>query len=237
MEACTELVVERDRSGRSVLARSSCEVPLLFRVADHEGPELHLSWVNGAAGPLGGDRLRLHLRVGAGASVRVRSTGASMVQPGARGGRSSTEVRIELGEGSRLDWCPEPTISVRGSDHRTSTHIVAEASAVARVVEHVALGRHDEPGGLLALHQRVVVGERVVLDHELVLGDGPLAGPGAQGTGRAVLSALVLGGAVGPRVEVTPSMAAAVLELDGGACLVSATAPDLRDLSTWLPPF
>ena len=79
--------------------------------------------------------------------------------------------------------------------------------------------------------------ESAEVNHELVLGDGPLAGPGAHGTGRAVLSALVLGGAVDPRVEVTPSMAAAVLELDGGACLVSATAPDLRDLSTWLPPF
>ena len=79
MEASTELVVERDRSGHSVLARSSCEVPLLFRVADHDGTELHLSWVNGAAGPLGGDRLRLHLRVGPGASVRVRSTGSLRV--------------------------------------------------------------------------------------------------------------------------------------------------------------
>ncbi|MFN8023462.1 MAG: urease accessory protein UreD [Acidimicrobiales bacterium] len=235
MEACTELVVERDRSGRSVLARSSCEVPLLFRVADHDGPALHLSWVNGAAGPLGGDRLRLHLRVGAGASVRVRSTGASMVQPSARGGRSTTEVRIELGEGSRLDWCPEPTISVRGSDHRTSTRIVADPSALARVVEQVSLGRHDEPGGRLALHQRAVVGERAVLDHELVLGDGPLAGPGAHGPGRAVLSALVLGRAPELRVEVTPSSAAAVLDLDGGAWLVSATAPDLRVLSAWLP--
>jgi urease accessory protein len=237
VRASTELVVALDAAGRSRLAHASCEVPLLFRVADHDDPELRLSWVNGAAGPLGGDRLRLSLRIEPGASVVVRSTGAALVQPGPHGGCSAFDVRIELGERSCLDWCPEPTVSVRASRHRTTTHVRAAPTAVARLVEHVVLGRHAEPGGRLALHQRVEVGERVVLDHELELGDGVLAGPGAHGGGRAFVSAVLLGERWRPevRAEVKPRTAAAAFELSDDAWLVSGTADDLRDLSAFVP--
>lgn len=233
MQATTELVVARDATGRSRLAHASCEVPLLFRTADHDGDELRLTWVNGAAGPLGGDHLRLSVRVEPGASVVVRSSGASLVQPSARGGCSVSEILFELGEGSHLDWCPEPTVSVRGSHHRTTTRVVAHPTAQVRLVEHVVLGRHDEPCGRLALHQRVEVGERVVLDHELELGDGVLAGPGAHGAGRAVMSAVLLGARWRPSVatEVTQQLAAAAFELADDAWLVSATADDLRTLT------
>lgn len=232
MRAATELVVARDASGRSRLARASCEVPLLFRTADHDGTDLHLSWVNGAAGPLGGDRLRLHLRVEPHASVVVRSTGAALVQPGPHGGWSELEIRIELAEGSRLDLHPEPTVSVRGSRHRTTMRVQAHPSAEARLVEQVVLGRHDEPCGHLVVHQRIEVGDRVVLDHELELGAGVLAGPGAHGPGRAVVSGVLLGERWSPEplAEVTPTLAAAAFELVAGAWLVSATAADHRDL-------
>lgn len=226
-----------DATGRSRLAHASCEVPLLFRTADHDGDELRLTWVNGAAGPLGGDRLRLSILVEPGAAVVVRSSGAALVQPGPHGGCSVSEVRIELGEGSCLDWCPEPTVSVRGSHHRTTTQVSAHPTAGARLVEHVVLGRHDEPCGRLALHQRIERSGRVVLDHELELGDGVLAGPGAHGVGRAVMSAVLLGARWRPSIaaEVTAQLAAASFELAGDAWLLSATAPDLRDLSHLLP--
>lgn len=217
---------------------ASCEVPLLFRVAGGDGRVLELTWVNGAAGPLGGDRLRLDLRVEAGAAVRVRSTGAALVQPGPHGAPSHSDVHIELGEGSRLDWWPEPTVSVRASRHRTSTLVRAHPTAEARLVEHVVLGRHGEPCGALALHQRVEVGDRVVLDHELELGTGVLAGPGAHGSGRAVVSAVMLGERWRPEpaVEVSATSAAATFVLADRAWLLSATAPDLRALSHLVRP-
>ena len=232
MEARTELVVRVDASGRSRLHHVSCEVPLLFREARTDGPALALSWVNGAAGPLGGDRLRLSLTVEEGATVRIRSTGAAMVHPGAAGAGSTFDIDITLASGSTLDWWPEPTVSVRGSRHRTSMLVTAHPDASARLVESVVRGRHDEVAGRLALHQRVEIGGMPVLDQELDLADGPFAGPGAHGSARAVLSAVTLGGTFAPaaRSIVTPDVVAAVFALDRGAMLATATADDLRTI-------
>jgi urease accessory protein len=236
MDATTELVVGIDDSGRSRLHRATCEVPLLFRTAEDERDALVLSWVNGAAGPLGGDHLRLRLVVEAGASVCVRSTGASMVHPGPSGAPSTFDVSIVLGHGATLDWWPEPTVSVRRSSHRATMQIDAHGTATARIVESVVRGRHDEPGGTLAVRQRLVVDGLPVLDHEVELGDGSLSGPGAHGNGRTVLSALTLGARFRPRttVVVSADVVAATLALDDrpdGPTLVTASAADLRSLS------
>ena len=232
MEARTELVARVDASGRSRLHHVSCEVPLLFREARTDGPTLALTWVNGAAGPLGGDRLRLSLTVEEGAAVRIRSTGAAMVHPGPSGASSTFDIDIALAAGATLDGWPAPTVSVQRSRHRTSMLLTAHADASARVVESVVRGRHAEPAGRLALHQRVVVGGVPVLDQELDLADGPFSGPGAHGPARAVLSAVTLGEAFAPpsRSIVTPDVVAAVFALDRGAMLATATADDLRTI-------
>ncbi|MCX6519592.1 MAG: urease accessory protein UreD [Actinobacteria bacterium] len=208
----------------------SCEVPLLFREARTDGPTLALSWVNGAAGPVGGDRLQLSLRVEEGAAVRIRSTGAAMVHPGPSGAPSTFDIDITLAAGATLDWWPEPTVSVQRSRHRTSMLVTAHADASARVVESVVRGRHAEPAGRLALHQRVVIEGVPILDQELELADGPWSGPGAHGPARAVLSAVTLGEAFAPasRSIVTPEVVAAVFALDRRAMLATATADDLR---------
>ncbi len=233
MEATSELVVCVDAAGRSRLDHVSCEVPLLFRVARTDGPELSLSWVNGAAGPLGGDRLRVSLTIGEGAAVRVRSTGAALVQPGPSGMASELHLSITLDAGASLDWWPEPTVSVHGSRHRTSMLVTAHPDASARLVETIVRGRHDEPSGHLAVHQRIVVGGVPVLDQELELGHGALAGPGAHGASRVVLSAVTLGDAFRPASQViaTSTAAAAVFALDRGAMLATATADDLRTIT------
>ena len=158
-------------------------MPLLFRQATDDDPGVTLVWVNGAGGPLGGDRLRLRVEVRDGASLRMVSSGASIAQPGPRGGHSALDVDVVLGDGSHLHWEPEPQISVRGSDHRAVLRVVAAPSAQAHVVERARWGRAGEDGGRLVLRQRLEVGGAVVLDHELVLGGGALAGPGANGRG------------------------------------------------------
>jgi hypothetical protein len=100
------------------------------------------------------------------------------------------------------------------------------------VVETVVRGRHEEPAGRLALHQRVVVGGMPVLDQEIELAAGPRSGPGAHGEARAVLSAVTLGEAFAPPIRsiVAPGMVAAVFALDRGAMLATATADDLRGI-------
>jgi urease accessory protein len=186
VRASTELEVGLDASGASVLHRMRCEVPFLVRV-DTAADELTLVIVNGAAGPLGGDDLRLSLVVADGARVRVRSVAASMAQPGPLALTSTTVTRLMVGEGAHLDWDLEPTISVRGSVHRARTTIDVASTGSARVAESVWLGRHGEESGVLALRQRVTLAGRAVLDHETVLGAGHL-GPGAHGPWRWVRS-------------------------------------------------
>jgi urease accessory protein len=231
VEASTHLVVRAGPGGRSVVELLACEVPLLFRQAAGDGPHVTLVWVNGAGGPLGGDRLRLRVEICDGASLHVVSSGASIAQPGASGGYSTLDVDVVLGDGAHLRWQPEPAISVRRSDHRSVLRIVASPTATAQVVERARWGRAGEDGGVLGLRQRLEVGGAVVLDHELVLGGGALAGPGANGVGRAMCSVLHLGGTDAAEVAagsvVRPGAVAAVLPLGHGAVLVTAGADDL----------
>ena len=58
MDATTEIEIALDDRGRTIVRQMRCEAPLLVRVTDGDGPALRLALVNGAAGPLGGDRLR-----------------------------------------------------------------------------------------------------------------------------------------------------------------------------------
>ena len=126
--------------------------------------------VGGAAGPLGGDHLELRVHIGAGATVVFRSVGATMIQPGATGDRSTTDVHVTVGAGASLDWWPEPTVSVAGSDHRTVTLIELAETSVLRWVDELSLGRHNESSGALAMRQRVEIEGRVVVDHETAFG-------------------------------------------------------------------
>ena len=64
-----------------------CEAPLLVRVVSQSGASLELLLVGGAAGPLGGDRLRFSLTVGAGCNVVVRSVAAVLARTRLASGR------------------------------------------------------------------------------------------------------------------------------------------------------
>lgn len=222
MEASTHVEVGVDRLGRSVVRRMHCEVPLLVRVAAGAGPVVGLLLVNGAAGPLGGDRLRLRLDVEPDARVEVRSVAAAMAQPGPHGEPSRLEVVLSVGERAALHWAPEPTVSVAGSDHLTSMHITASASSAVQVCEAVSLGRHGEPPGRLALRQRVVIDGAAVLDHETVFAPGALLGPGAHGPARTVSSTVVIGTALpAPGATVNPGEVGATVHLSPVCALVT----------------
>ena len=193
MDAFTEIEVGLDARGHSTVRRMRCESPMLVRVADEPGPALALTMVNGAAGPLGGDRLGFRLEVCSGAHVVVRSVAAAMAQPGPRCEPSILEIDLVVGAGAHLDWQPEPMVSVMASDHRTTVRLLATMTSTVRVREGVSLGRHGEPPGRLALRQRVTIDGDAVLDHETVFAPGALLGPGAQGGHRSVVSELRVG--------------------------------------------
>ena len=192
IDATTEIHVGLDRRGTTALRRLSCEVPLLVRVLADTGPTLALALVGGAAGPIGGDRLLLRLEVDAGARVSVCSVAAAMAQPGPRGDASELSIEIAVGAGATLDWCPQPTISVAGSDHRSTVMLWATSTSRVTMREGVSLGRHGEQGGQFALHERVTIDGLAVLDHEVALAPGPLLGPGAHGQGHCMTSEVVI---------------------------------------------
>lgn len=196
---------------------------------------MHL--VGSAAGPVGGDDLQLAVTVGDGGRLTVRSVAGAIVLPGRGGAPSSLTFDVTVGAGARLHWLPEPTILVRGSDHRASTRIGLAADAELVWREVVVLGRHDEVAGSLLQRLRVDVAGRPLLRNDLAVGPrwpGSL-GPAGVGGARAVATALV----VGPDPEhldvagagATPGepddgdVRAAVLPLGDRAALVTVLAP------------
>jgi urease accessory protein len=123
----------------------------------------------GAAGPLGGDRLRLDVEVRAGARLTVRSAAATIVLPGGTPSELAVSVRVE--EGAHLDWMPEPLVSVAGSHHVQRIDIALAQDATMRWHERFVLGRTGEPPGRLDGTIRVERGGVALLHQQLRLGD------------------------------------------------------------------
>lgn len=225
IDATTDIEVGVDARGRTIVRRMHCEVPMLVRVVEPTDPMLTLAMVNGAAGPLGGDRLRFRLELQPGSRVMVRSVAAAMAQPGPSGHRSELTVDLLVGDGATLDWRPEPTVSVAGSDHRTVVRLAAAGSSTVAMREAVSLGRHGEPPGRMALRQRVSIDGVAVLDHETVFAPGVLLGPGAHGSGRAVTSEVVIGRVLPePGAEVADGCVRATFHLSPRCALVTTSS-------------
>lgn len=175
--------------------------------------------VASGAGPVGGDDLRIDVDVRCGATLEVRSAGASLVLPGPAGASSSLRVRARV-RGS-LRWEPEPTILVAGCDHRTTTTIDLAPTATLVWREVVVLGRHDERTGSLLQRLHVDRAGAPLLRTELPVGPRWPGAEGPAGTGgwRVVTSLLVVG-----LDEPAPpvSSSAAVARLAEDAWLVTA---------------
>jgi urease accessory protein len=228
IDATTSVTVGLDCRGHTVVQRMYCEVPLLVRVVGVPGPTLSLAMVNGAAGPLGGDRLRFRLEVGRGARLAVCSVAASIVQPGPRGESSELHVDLVVGDDAVLDWHPEPAISVAGSNHRVVVRLTATNSSRVAMREGVSLGRSGEPPGCFALRERVVLGGVAVLDHETVFAPGGLMGPGAQGNGLGLTTEVLIGETLPPpSVHITDHSLRSTVRLSSRCALV--TTRTVRD--------
>jgi urease accessory protein len=79
---------------------------------------------------LGGDRLALSIRVGAGASVQVTTTGATRVYHPREEARSVTQVNeISVGENALVEYVPDAIIPFAGARYsqRTTIHLASGA--------------------------------------------------------------------------------------------------------------
>ncbi len=175
--------------------------------------------VASGAGPVGGDDLHVDVDVRCGASLVVRSAGATMVLPGPSGKPSSLRVRARVR--GTLRWEPAPTILVTGCDHRVTTRIDLSEGAKLLWREDVVLGRHDEPTGSLLQRLHVDRAGAPLLRTELPVGPRwPGAGGPAGTDGAHVVSSLLV---VGLDEPLLPDDAdGAVLRLADDAWLVTA---------------
>jgi urease accessory protein len=226
MRATARIGAEADPTGQTRLAVLSGEVPLLPR---RTGPAtVHL--VGGAAGPLGGDRLRIEVEVGPGASLTVHTVAASVALPDRSGAESRTEVVASVAAGGCLYWLPEPLIAAAGCRHTAVTTV--DLAVGARLVwrDEVVCGRHGEEPGDLTVHTTVRRGGAPLHVHELSVG------PGAPGwTGAAVLGGSRAYGAMLLVGQEAPAGAATALRLSDEAVLLSVVgdARDVRAALAW----
>ncbi|MFA3878098.1 urease accessory protein UreD [Streptomyces sp. MMCC 100] len=222
------------RSGWPLMLRATAPLAAtpatawVCRTAD--AARVHLA--AGAAGPLGGDRLRLEVRVGPGSALVLGEIATTLLLPGTHGGQSRLDVRIHVGAGAALAWLPELVIAARGCRHVTDTRVVLEPGARLVLREEVLFGRHGEPCGRFRQRVRVETGGGPLYDQEL--GAGPAA-PGWDGpavtAGRAAAGTLLVVDPGRPAPDDTapgacPEPDTALMELSGGGMLFSALAPD-----------
>lgn len=174
MRAAALLEVERGGVVRTLRSASPLTlIPVRGR------PVVHL--VNSAASPLGGDDLTLTVRLGPHACLTLAGIAATVALPGQHGERSRTTVRVELAEGARLDYLPEPTVVTRRARHDSVLVADLATGAHLHTTETIVLGRAGErPGELTTtLHVtrdgRPVLRQTLTVTREVLLGRRVLA--------------------------------------------------------------
>jgi urease accessory protein len=184
--------------------------------------------VGGAAGPLGGDSLALHITVGAGAFLRVRTAAASIALPGLDGLESVLQVFVTVGEGGRFEYLPEPVVVTAGARHATLVAATLSGGASLVLRDEVLLGRHGEAGGTARSVLRVSYAGRPLLRHSLeVAGTDPASlGPALLAGHRAVGTLLHVSESAAAEIPVLATPEVAVMPLAGPAVLVTALAHD-----------
>ena len=179
VRASLELDFARDAAtGRTVLASSAQEPPLrvvrAFPLAD--GSVLaHLHNVSG--GLLGGDRLTLSVKVGAGTNVQLTTTGATRVYRPRAGASDTTQTNeIRVAENALLEYVPDPLIPFAGARYvqRTSIHLAPDAGLFWW--EIVAPGR--EARGEVFKYGRVEMRTDLIADGRLIAAERVRLEPG-----------------------------------------------------------
>jgi urease accessory protein len=231
LTAAACLVASADDAGVTTFPVLASRVPLVLRRTP-EGVYL----VGGAAGPLGGDDLHLRVDVGAGALVRLRTSAASVVQPGLSGAESVLRTDISVGPGGRLEYLPEPVIVADGARHRVDLRVTLARDATLLLREETVLGRHGERGGSCVTRLRVdVCGSPLLRQEVMVSGTDEMSlGPAVLAGRRAIGSMLIVG--PGARPRSSPADGVAVMALGDHTDLVTALARDAMTLRQMLTP-
>ena len=235
MNGGVRIRTEAGADGRTRIVELAASAPLGAKIT---GDTVHL--IGTAAAPLDGDVVTIDLEVGDHTKLTVGTVAATMAWP-ARGDVSPSVmiIRAKVGEGAVLQWLPEQLVPVRGCRHiqRCEVQLAPTASVLWR--EEVVLGRFGEAPGMLDAELRVVRAGTPLLHQQLQL-DGTEArahrAPSLLAGARAVGSLLVAGPGVPEHLAQasTADLRGAVLELEAGGRLATATATSTVTLRRWL---
>ena len=198
---------------------------------------MHL--VQAAGGPLGGDELALDVRLGAGASLQLRSAAAMVVQAGHPPAAARWTVTAALADGAVLDWHPEPTVVCDGAELRSTMTVALEHGARAVLREEVVLGRAGQRGGRFTGELIVELAGAPLLAHTLLLdgADPVLDGPGGAGGARVAGMLAVVGEGIGappPGAGERPGLRWMCSALDGPGRLLLALGDRATDVTRLL---
>ncbi|MCW3066359.1 MAG: Urease accessory protein UreH-like protein [Solirubrobacterales bacterium] len=121
-----------------------------------------------AAYLVGGDDVRLTVRVEPGAALELADISATLAHPGAR---ARQLIELDVGDGARLAFAEQPLVIAAGA--RLERRVTIVIGAGARVVHRDTLvfGRHGEPPGHAHSRTRVARGTRPILDETVDTGD------------------------------------------------------------------
>ncbi|ANN14957.1 urease accessory protein ureD [Amycolatopsis orientalis] len=217
-------LVARCEGGRTVLRELRSMAPLTLLPKRGTGATAIVHLVNSATTPLGGDELKLTVRIGRGASLRISGVAATIALPGLHGEGSSSLVDVEVDEGGSLEYLPEPTVVTARARHEAVLRASLAAGAFLHTREVLVLGRSGERPGSLVTTQHVTRGEVPVLRQTLVIGDSTLDSSLAHLAGRRVLATdLVVGG---PELPAASGDWWSRTPLAAGGTLTTSLAPD-----------
>ncbi|GAA0797891.1 urease accessory protein UreD [Spirilliplanes yamanashiensis] len=236
MRAHARLSAEADGRGGTRLSRLRAESPLLLRQTGATGGTVTVHLVGGAAGPLGGDDLRLDVAVGPGAALCLRTVAASIALPGRRGERSQYTVSVTVAAGGVLHWLPEPTVAAAACHHAALATVDLEQGASLVWRDELICGRHGEQPGDLTVSTRVRYAGRALLHQTLEIGPGAdgWSGPGVLGGARATGSLLRVAPHEPPVAPRLLGPTAVWMPLAGPAALITATADTSQRLRDYL---
>jgi urease accessory protein len=229
--AAARIRAARDRSGGTALPVLAGSGPLaLRRTRAARRGEARVTVVGAMSAPLGGDRLRIEVDVGAGARLTVDSAAATVSLPGRERRQARYDVRLTVGEDAELRWLPEPVIAARGSDLRMTTRVRLAPGARLVLREELVLGRHGEEAGHLTSRLTVERAGQPLLDQELAFGPGAAPGwdgPAVLGPYRGVGQLLLVPGPPpAPALPLPPlPPLTSRTALAGGGVLLMSLAP------------
>jgi len=146
----TRIAVERSGSGArfSVLDQGLYLAPRPVAGVPSGAPHLRVALIGIHMMLLGGDDVRIELKVGPGVTLEVIEP-AGMVAYDAGGVASRWTLDARLGEGSALIWDGAPFVVSGGSNVFRETRVRMDADARVLVRETLVLGRSGEEGGAL----------------------------------------------------------------------------------------